>query len=160
MAGAPSKILRPRLVIYSAIIVALASLLSILLLTRSPADVTLLRNLGNPFVISRDGMVENTMRVKITNRTDQSKEYRISAVNAPDVKVSMNSEKLIIAPGASATESLLIIAPPNRFSMGHLNINLQISDQGELRVNRDCLLLGPLSSPAAAGSTGGEHDRR
>lgn len=160
MAGAASRILRPRLVIYSAIIVALASLLSILLLTRSPADVTLLRNLGNPFVISRDGMVENTMRMKITNRTDRSKEYRISAVNAPDVKVSLSSERLVVAPGASATESLLIIAPPGRFSLGHLNIKLRISDQGDLQIDRDCLLLGPISAAASTDSTGGEHDRR
>src|SRR5436309_12844705 len=84
MAGEPSRILRPRVLIYSAIVTVLCGVLATLILSRAPADVAVLRNVGRPFVVAPDGMVENTLRVKITNRTDRTHTYSLDAPGAGD----------------------------------------------------------------------------
>ena len=154
MAGEPRRILRPRLVIYLGIILALTGLMSFLLTTRAAADVTVLRNVGRPFVVGQDGRIENTMRIKITNRTDAPHDYRLSVVNAPGVEVLMTREVLHIAPGEAVTEPLRVLGPAPGFTLGHRDVTLRISGDNDLRIDRDCRLLGPASIPTTTPSTG------
>ena len=143
MAGEPARILRPRVLIYSAIVTALCGALAALLLTRTPADVTLLRSVGRPFVVAADGTVENTLRLKITNRTDRPHTYAVDAAGNADVRVSMTLGSLTIAPGESATEPVSVVAPANRFTLGHYDVTLTVTADGGARIDRPFRLLGP-----------------
>jgi cytochrome c oxidase accessory protein FixG len=160
MAGQPSRIIRTRVVIYLGIITVLGGLLTTLLLTRSPADVTLLRNVGRPFVANTDGTIENTMRIKITNRSEHTQHYRISVANAPDVKVLTSQEALTVAPGESVTEPIRILAPAGKFTLGHLDITLHVSGDRNLQIDRDCRLLGPMTASHSQPASGESNDRR
>lgn len=159
MAGQPSRILRPRLVIYSGIILALVGLLSFLLLTRSPADVTLLRNVGRPFVEEAGGVIENSLRIKITNRSDATQHYRLSVANPSDVKVFTEQNSVTVAPGESVTEPLRVFAPAAKFTLGHLDVTLRITGEKNLQIDRDCRLLGPAAA-TTNNSNGETNDRR
>jgi cytochrome c oxidase accessory protein FixG len=147
MAGEPARILRPRVLIYSAIVTVLCGILLTLILTRSPADVTLLRNVGRPFVVAADGTVENTLRLKITNRTDRSHTYTVDAAGNADVRVSMTLGSLTIAPGESATEPVRVLAPANRFTLGHYDVTLRVTADDTVRIDRPFRLLGPATPP-------------
>ncbi len=70
MSGQKQTLLRPRVIIYPLLVAGLLGLLAILIVTKSSVDVTLLRGMGMPFVVTPSGEIENTMRVKLTNRTD------------------------------------------------------------------------------------------
>ena len=157
MAGEPRRILRPRLVIYLGIILALTGLMSFLLATRAAADVTVLRNVGRPFVVGQDGRVENTMRIKITNRTDAPHDYRLSVVNAPEVQALVNGAVLHVPPGESLTEPLRVLAPAKGFTLGHRDITLRVSGDDDLRIDRDCRLLGPASTVTTITGATDEH---
>jgi cytochrome c oxidase accessory protein FixG len=149
MAGEPHRVLRPRVIIYSAIVTVLFGVLATLLLTRSPADVTLLRNVGRPFVVAPDGTVENTLRLKITNRTDRPRTYTLAPADgdANDVRAAMTTGGLTVAPGASATESVRVFAPGNRFTLGHLDVRLRVTADDGVTLDRPFRLLGPASAP-------------
>ncbi len=142
-AGEPRRIFRARPIIYSTIMLILSGALTYLLLTRSPADVAILRNIGRPFVVNPDGYVENTLRLKITNRTEKPQEYRISAVNSPDVRTLTESPTVRAAPGESVTEPLRVLAPARRFLLGHLDITLRVSGNDSFQTDQTCRLLGP-----------------
>jgi cytochrome c oxidase accessory protein FixG len=146
MAGERQRLLRPRLVIYSVIILVLSSLLGVLLATRSAADVTLLRNVGRPFVVGNDGMVENTMRIKITNRTERPTAYRLNVMKPSEARAVMAHDSVTVAAGESVTEPVRIFAPAAQFKLGHLDVALRIEGDDELRIDRDCRLLGPIST--------------
>lgn len=154
MAGEPTRIVRPRVVIYALVISGLLSVLSFLLLTKSPLDMTLLRSLGRPFVITDSGEVENTLRIKLTNRTEKPMRLRFAAVDNPLLKVAATQDVVELAPSAQWTEPLLIIAPPTAFPAGILTARIRVTTEDGVSVDRECLLLGPAG---AAASTSGEH---
>ena len=82
--GAKLKWLRPRLIFYPLILLALAALLLGAFHDKGTADVTLLRNFGNPYTRLADGQIANSLRLKITNRTDQPQAYHFAVLPAAD----------------------------------------------------------------------------
>jgi polyferredoxin len=157
MAGERQRIVRPRVVIYSGIILVAVALLGVLLATRSPADVSVLRNVGRPFVIGADGLVENTMRLHITNRSERAQRYRVAVFGAPESRALMGHETLAVAAGESVTEPVRVLAPAGQFKLGHLDVTLRVSGDDGVRIDRPCRLLGPASLGASNSSTGVTH---
>jgi cytochrome c oxidase accessory protein FixG len=148
MAGERTRIVRPRVIIYSAIVTVLLGLLATLLLTRSPADVTVLRNVGRPFVVAPDGTVENTLRLKIANRTDRPHTYTVEAAGDSDVRVSMTLGSLTVAPGEAAAEAVRVLAPAKGFLLGHRDVTLRVTADDGVQIDRPFRLLGPVTSAA------------
>ncbi|HEX7019119.1 MAG TPA: cytochrome c oxidase accessory protein CcoG, partial [Gemmatimonadaceae bacterium] len=68
--GVPGRKLRPRVVLYPAALALTFGGFLVALDNRAPADVTVLRGLGEPYVVEADGRVANQLRVKIANRTN------------------------------------------------------------------------------------------
>ena len=146
MAGEPTRILRPRVLVYGLIITLVAGLLTFLIATKSPADVTVLRNVGRPFVVTDNGQVENTMRVKITNRIDRAMPVTFSAVGRDDVRVVPANDRVEVKPGEAWTEPVQVIAPRDAFTRGALDVTLRVSGGDGMNIDRQCRLLGPLTS--------------
>jgi cytochrome c oxidase accessory protein FixG len=146
MAGQPTKILRPRVLIYSLVVIALLSLLSFLLATKPPVDVTLLRGLGRPFLVTDAGQVENPMRVKLTNRTDQPLTLRFSTPAHPSVRVQPTQDSVTLAPGQVWTEPVQLFAPTSLFTFGTADITLRVSDNAGVNIDTPCRLIGPIGS--------------
>jgi cytochrome c oxidase accessory protein FixG len=146
MSGEPRRILRPRVVIYSGIVIVIAGLFSILLANKSPADVTVLRSLGQPFMMTASGDVENTMRVKLVNRTDRMQRFTFSAADREDVKVMPTRDVVEVPPMQSVTEPVQFVAPPKGFQLGALDVTLRLTDtESNVTLSRPVRLLGPMT---------------
>ncbi|WP_428939576.1 cytochrome c oxidase accessory protein CcoG [Fontivita pretiosa] len=154
MEGQPARILRPRVVAYFAIVVVLLGLMVWLIATRSLLDVTILRTAGRPFVIDGSGMVENPMRVKLTNRTDRPMRVSLAVVDRPDVRLNVSQYLLTLGPMQSWTEPLLITAPASAFArgLGTLDVTIRVSGDDGTTIDRSCRLLGPAGTDAAKGA--------
>lgn len=148
--GKPTRILRPRVVIYSGLIVGLCMLFVALLAFRQPFDVTLLRGLGSPFNVTADGAVENIIRAKLVNRTEETRTYRVEPVSPESLRVS-GAEELTIEAGESVTEPLHLLAPPEAFAQrgGTVEARLRFVDSDGKVVETDYLLFGPASASAS-----------
>jgi cytochrome c oxidase accessory protein FixG len=144
VAGERPRILRPRVIIYGVIVSVLVAALGVLLATRSPADVNVLRNVGRPFVVGSDGVVENTMRVHVTNRTDRPHTYGVSLVDLPEGKAVLGGEGLNAGAGESAVAPVRVLVPAKKFLLGHLDVTLRITTDDGVRIDRTCRLLGPV----------------
>src|SRR3954454_13956296 len=126
MAGKKSRLLRPRVIIYPAILIGLASALAFLLAKKSTADITILRGLGQPFVLTQEGNVENTLRVKITNRTDHPMRLSFSVVDHPEILVSAADVTIGLAAGQTSLKPVHLVAPPAAFVAGVMEVTLRI----------------------------------
>jgi cytochrome c oxidase accessory protein FixG len=150
MGGEKTKIVRPRVVIYSVIVVGLLSLLGYLLATKPAADVTVLRGLGRPFFMTDAGLVDNPLRVKLTNRTDRALTLRFSVPGRTDVVVQGTQEAVTLAPGQVWTEPVQVLAPASAFTLGSADVTLRVSDGAGVNVDATCRLLGPIGSMPGA----------
>ncbi|XAL99335.1 cytochrome c oxidase accessory protein CcoG [Phycisphaeraceae bacterium D3-23] len=142
--GKHKRLLRPRVLIYPAIILAVASLFLFLLMTKPPADVTLLRQAGKPYLTLASGEVQNTLRLRIVNRDHTTHNYTVAVKSPDDVTISMtNSDSITLGPGKSYTEPVRVTADPGQFRQGRLQVVLTVTDGDDFSTDETFELLGP-----------------
>jgi cytochrome c oxidase accessory protein FixG len=149
MEGGPVKgFLRPRTVIYAAVVVGLLSLLTVLLVTKSPTDVLLVRNQGLPFVFAPDGRVENTMRVQLTNRegTEQTVKIAIAgdATGLEIAEAAGGADVVTLKPQEAVQKPIHVLADPKLFAgVGKKTITVRVTTTGGREIDRTFQLFGP-----------------
>jgi cytochrome c oxidase accessory protein FixG len=135
--------LRPRLVVYSAILLAMFGAFTVSLAGKSSADVTLLRGLGAPFSILPSGEVSNQVRIKIANRTDEERSYLIELDGAPGLELVAPENPLVVAPGQNEMTAAFVTAPASVFDGGEARVTLSISDGVDFETALEYRILGP-----------------
>jgi cytochrome c oxidase accessory protein FixG len=153
--GASPRIwLRPRVVVYLALLVGLLVALAVTVGTTRAADVTLLRGIGAPFEI-QDGLVTNQLRVKIQNRTDEERRFRLELLDAAGASVVAPEFPLSVAAGERRTTSVFVRVQPASLVQGRRSIRLKVSDELGFSEQLVYGLLGPIADTAAPARTGG-----
>ncbi|MEO1496662.1 MAG: cytochrome c oxidase accessory protein CcoG [Planctomycetota bacterium] len=142
--GEATRIVRPRVLIYSGIIVVLAGIFLALLTSRTAFDVTLLRGLGRPFAVDDAGMVENIVRVNIVNRSEERRTYRIEVL-APDSLVIDGRAEAAADTGETTTEPIHLLAPASAFAErgGLMEVRLRVTDSSGEAIEQRYRLFGP-----------------
>ncbi|MHB8916302.1 MAG: cytochrome c oxidase accessory protein CcoG [Thiobacillus sp.] len=148
MEGKPSAVLRPRLIIYPLVLLAAMSAFTFVFVTKKDFDAKLLRNLGNTFSVGADGLIDNSLKLSLTNRTDEARQYELSVLAPTAAHVRpIESPKIALAAGAHNFVPVLVSAPFDEFADGRCKVQLRITDNaGEERVI-DYMLLGPYQMP-------------
>ncbi len=146
--GKPHQKLRPRLLIYPLLLLIAISALVVVLSRRSPVDVTVLRNLGSPFSITADGLVQNTFTIKLVNRENAVRHYTIDlldtgSVPRDQIKLDASGQPWEGKPLELVTHPLMITVPKSAFSFGQYELKLAISEGNVVRKEITCRLLGP-----------------
>ncbi len=152
IAGAPRRMLRPRVIFYPAILAIVLVIFAGVLLSRSRVDVSVIRNLGAPFTVLDTGEVSNAIRVKITNRTERPETYRLEVVaSGASARLILSEPELTLAPREAHTEGLQVIVPSSVFTGGRQDVLLRVHDSQGLARELTLGLLGP-SIPATGGA--------
>ena len=137
------RFLRPRLVIYSAILLIMIGTLAFSLVGKSTADVTLLRGLGAPFSVLPSGEISNQIRIKIANRSDEERSYAFELLDTDGLTLVAPENPLTVAAGDSQMTAAFITTQPSSFTAGELEITLRIADGVDFEEIRTYRLLGP-----------------
>lgn len=135
--------LRPRLVVYSAVLLVMFSILGLSLVGKATADVTILRGLGAPFSTLPSGEISNQIRIKIANRTDEERSYTFELVDADHLTLVAPENPLTVGPGESQMTGAFITTQPSSFTDGVLEITLRIGDGVDFEEVRPYRILGP-----------------
>jgi len=135
--------LRPRLVVYSAILLVMFGAFAFSLAGKQTADVTLLRGLGAPFTILPSGDVSNQIRIKIANRAPEERSYLIELDAAEDLTMIAPENPLTVAPGETEMTGAFITAPTSAFAGGEAAVTLTISDGLDFTKELQYRILGP-----------------
>jgi cytochrome c oxidase accessory protein FixG len=153
LAGSARHFLRPRTVLYPAALAIFLGTFVFLLGTKAAADVTLLRAVGSPFSIDDQGRVVNQVRLRIANRSQSARSYRIEVEGAEAGSVIIPVNPFPVGSGRTETTSFFVTLPREVFSSGEPEIELHVSDGAGFEGEYEWRLLGP-STPERRGDGG------
>ncbi len=137
------KVLRPRLVVYSAMLLVMFSALGFSLVGKSTADVTILRGLGAPFSNLPSGEISNQIRIKIANRSEEERSYTFELIDAEGLTLVAPENPLIVAAGDSQMTGAFITTQPSSFVDGVIEITLRVTDGVDYDELQPYRILGP-----------------
>ena len=106
------RVLRPRVLIYTAVLVALCVAMLASLVVRTPLKVDVVRDRAALSRIVAGGKLENIYRLQIMNATEGEQRYRISARGLEGLEVASEAEVDIGA--AESVSYTHLTLPTNR----------------------------------------------
>ncbi len=126
--GEKVRRLRPRVVLYPAAFAIMFGGFLYTLGTKAPADITVLRGMGEPYVVEPDGRVANQLRVKITNRTGAPHTYTVSVDGIEPANIIAPDNPLAVSAGGTDALAMFVILPQAAFHDGERHITVRITD--------------------------------
>ncbi len=141
--GNARHLLRPRIIVYPAILMLVFAGFLYVLSTKGTADVWIGREAGLPFYTLPSGEITNQLRTRITNRADQPTEFTLSVASPPGVQIRDGYGVLTVEPGKEGSQKFPIVADPQVFTSGQIEITINISDNQEFSKDMIFELKGP-----------------
>ncbi len=132
----------PRLVGYTALLLALGALLAFLLFTRSDVQTTLLRAQGALFQKMPDGHFSNLYTVRVVNKTARPMPVELRLENVPgDLQVL--GQELTVPPQRSTETSVLVDLAPAVLRRGQTPLVVGVYSQGRRLETVKTIFIGP-----------------
>ena len=147
-AGAAPKprFVRPRTVLYAAMIVLLGAFMAYGLFTRPTFTADLIRDRNPPFVLLSDGSVRNGYRIKILNMRPQDRSILVEvnggaplALRSADAAI-VGAGALITAPGDRVTTAHIYVAAKAGAAIDQIRFTLRDAQGDEVVVKRTAFL--------------------
>jgi polyferredoxin len=146
MDGQPTRILRPRILIYAALLLVLAAGWAAGVALRSPFLVEVLRDRNALYRVAADGSVENAYTMKIVNKTDQAAGFTVALGTAPAAaRLAGVAARILAPPGAVIAAPLQVVAPADTHGRHALQFVVKRDDGGATRTTASSFF-----APAAA----------
>ena len=139
-----ARVLRPRVLIYSALLAAVAALFTVSLATRMPLKLDIIRDRGSMGREVGDGLIENVYRLQIMNTAEAAHSFRIRVSGVPGIKVA--GEDLVQLDGATTRAvAVRIQAERGQLKPGSNDIAFELGalDQPELAVREKAVFIVP-----------------
>ncbi|MCA9664610.1 MAG: cytochrome c oxidase accessory protein CcoG [Myxococcales bacterium] len=148
LAGKPKKLLRPRVVVYPAILAVVIGLFGMALARKGDIELTVLRGIGAPFTLLDDGTVSNQLRIKIVNRSSKDERYSIALLGADGKKLGdanfvVPQNPLPVAAGKRGVASAFVTAPRAFYRGGVRAVQIEVKGAGGITARAKYRLLGP-----------------
>jgi cytochrome c oxidase accessory protein FixG len=86
-----THIVRPRVVVYAALLTVLIALFGVGLWKRTPVEVDVIRDRNALYRLTDDGRVANVYNVKILNKSEAAHSFRITVQGEGDLRVEASS---------------------------------------------------------------------
>jgi cytochrome c oxidase accessory protein FixG len=147
LAGKARRLLRPRVLVYPALLALVGALFLVQVGERTQADVWVLRQEGAPFSLLGDGTVSTPVRVKIENRSSAARVYRVAVEDVAGTRVINARPEYPLAPGKSTIVPLFVISPHGAFVRGERTARVVIWDDAGWRTSLGITILGPEGTP-------------
>ena len=137
------RVLRPRVLIYAAILLALVVALVVALVLRVPLKVDVIRDRGALAREVDEGQVENVYRLQVMNTTEAPQTYAVTARGLPGLAVASDRE-FEVPPAATRSIVLRLRAPAAEVSPGSHRVSIEVQSQAqrEIAVRESTTFLG------------------
>lgn len=150
LAGQARRFLRPRVLIYPALLAVVVAGLSFGLAARESALVRVLRVQNVPYTIMQDGTVLNPVRVYLENRSDEIRSYLLELESPAEGRLIAPMFPLAIPPGENFTVVVQTVLPASSFADGRAQARLRFYDGVDFDQTLDDVLPGPLGAAGSA----------
>jgi len=140
----PAQLLRPRVVIYGLILLALCAGFAWSVLTRTPLIVDVLRDRNALYRVLADGAIENVYTFKIVNKDVQAHRYRILVHSATPLTLAGGAGEIEVAAEGVASVPVAVQASAGSVrGMQEIEFEVQALD-AEMKRRQKSRFFGPL----------------
>ena len=138
------RVLRPRVLVYTAVLALLMAGLLASLVTRTPLKVDVVRDRASLARIVEGGRLENVYRLQIMNATEEPRGYRIAAHGIEGLSVSPD-ERVTVGPAQSRWVAVRLQVPYGAASAGSHPVYFDIREEGAggVQVSEKAVFLVP-----------------
>ncbi len=138
------RAMRPRVLVYSAILLTITASVGVSLFLRTPLRVDVMRDRGSLARMVEQGRIENVYRLQIMNATEETQRYAISVSGLPGITLDPTTEVEVL-PTEVRSAAVRVQIPPGAASTGSHPIQFEIRSTGEdvARVNEKAAFLVP-----------------
>jgi cytochrome c oxidase accessory protein FixG len=145
------RLVRPRTVIYAALLVVVATVMVVALALRATVEVNVLRDRSPQFVMLSDGSIRNGYTVKILNKTRDAVSYRIRFDGVRGAALSLSegpsdAEAIDVTVGPDTVGSFQMTVKAQRGALSDKihTVTFSIVDQaGRIVAQRSTVFAGP-----------------
>jgi cytochrome c oxidase accessory protein FixG len=137
------RVFRPRVMIYTAILLAIAAALTVSLAMRVPLKVDVIRDRG---ALAREvpgDMVENVYRLQVMNTTEAKRSYALQAEGVRGLQVA-SEPRFEVEPASTRSVVLRLQAPRDTIPPGsnRIRLKVQAQDDPSIRVDEKTVFFG------------------
>jgi len=143
LTGAGTHILRPRVIVYSVLLVGVVAALAFALEVRSEADVTIFRPPGEPFVLLPGGVVSNHFSVRIINRGESDHAFRIALAGTPQAQLITARNPMPVKAGEQERIEVFVNLAQDAVPTGKFPLTLQFYEGADLVAEKATTFLAP-----------------
>ena len=137
------RIARPRVLIYSSILLALAAAMAISLAIREPLKVDVIRDRASLARIVAGGKLENVYRLQVMNATEQAQTYKVSVQGIQGIEL-VEGQTVKVDPAQTRGVAVRVQIPYGAASAGSHAIEFDIAAQsGQGHVTEKSVFLVP-----------------
>jgi len=129
-------VLRPRVLIYGALLLAVVAVLAGALMLRSPLKVDIIRDRGTLVRETRDGLLENVYRMQLINTLEEPRRFNVS-VSGLAGAVIVADQPVAVAGASGQSVVLTVRVDPAGISTGFHAIDFHITDADNPAVQAD-----------------------
>ncbi|MDH3637733.1 MAG: cytochrome c oxidase accessory protein CcoG [Gammaproteobacteria bacterium] len=143
--GRPTRVLRPRVIVYAVILVMLLGAVVYGIATRNPVGLDVIRDRNALFRETNEGFIENIYTLKILNKSDRDYTFGITASGIPGLKLVSDQPTVLVVGGAVAN---IVVRVQLDFadlkaSTNAINFTVQAVDDDRMKAQEPARFLGP-----------------
>nr|MCH9673011.1 cytochrome c oxidase accessory protein CcoG [Gammaproteobacteria bacterium] len=132
----PRKFVRPRILIYGAVLVGIVGTFLALLATRVPLDVDILKDRNALYRTSVGGTVENVYTVRVTNMDTETHRYDINVSADHALTLEVDNADVLVGSGEAVSYPVRIRADPSALVARATNVTFEIAAKDNRRIRR------------------------
>jgi cytochrome c oxidase accessory protein FixG len=138
------RVLRPRVLVYSSILVLITVAVATSLAMRTPLKVDVIRDRGVMLREVEDGMIENVYRLQIMNTDEAEHTYRITVSGIESIALA-SADEVTLGPTASRAVPVKVrVAPGNgKSGANRVMFELRAVDNGKIAVREKAVFYLP-----------------
>ncbi|MGR8919527.1 MAG: cytochrome c oxidase accessory protein CcoG [Gammaproteobacteria bacterium] len=139
----PTRIVRPRTIIYGTLLVVVASVFVSLLATRSPLGLDIIRD-RNQLYRERAGLIENVYMLKVLNLSEVDRVVRLSVDGIPELRLD-DAGDIVLEAGAVNDVPVVLKASESALGARSTRVSFTLTDVGDetVSITEEAKFLGP-----------------
>ncbi len=136
--------LRPRVLVYTAILGAICVAVGVSLFLRTPLKVDVIRDRGALARLAEQGRIENVYRLQVMNATEAPQTYRITVEGLPGIALASEPSVEVLPTEVRSVAVRVQIPPAAAASGSHpIHFNVQADGDASLQVREKSVFLVP-----------------
>ena len=143
--GGRSHVLRPRVIVYGAVLVLLSIALIVSILMRTPLELDVLRDRNALYRDTSEGLVENVYTLKLINMDETEHVYKVTLSGTQGMSLALGRDELRVAAGEVLSVPASVQIDPYLLKKISTKVvfTAQAVDDPTLRIDEEARFLGP-----------------